>query len=634
MSCTNRWRAAGTKLHCQSTQVTSAHPYGALIPRRGPRRSAVMLLVRALGSENEARRVVGGVRWWQARCGVGHGQKGLGDEATLLLRQRRRRRPASTDDPEANVHRSETDETRCLLGLLFWEREPGKPRSTDFHLNTPSPALQDLRASYLFLIEPPPEAAHRHIKPSHIVGSGDSAGGGLALAFLQAVRDSGLPPPAGGVLVSPWCDLHRSFPSIFLNTDTDIVPATSLAIYKPSPLWPPPPDDLLRSPAGNQPDAVVVPPDNEDRNRVVEIPVIRPDDRETVVRFTKEDGTPVEIRSQIQLYTTNNLLMHPLVSLAPAYLGGLPLLFFIASGQEVLRDEIGRAANPEKYPVSDTVTKLYPAYEGIESRIDNDAAHVISMMFIATNPAKYCYRAIATFIKHVTDMPPTSALQKHKPPPLLLQTSDLTPGETVLSPAALSPVAEDDPPTSAPPSATTRPTRFSRMTSFRQGSSLFSRPSKRTSVGHEDEHTDLLAGDPVIYHGGWTKAEPPEHDISTTMVRERITTHGVIRPFEPEPELPTLHIDSVHLSIISARCAQVYLAKSSGGGEVEGKGEWWSVVWALDDVDERPPPSGLVVRCNTAEALALALAAAATKRKRNAQLAAAASVSRTGKRMA
>jgi hypothetical protein len=92
------------------------------------------------------------------------------------------------------------------------------------------------------------------------------------------------------------------------------------------------------------------------------------------------------------------------------------------------------------------------------NRVILDAAHVIPMMFIATNPA--CYRA-------------TIALQKYKPP-LLLQTSDLTAGETVLSPVALLPAAEDDPPRSAPPSAPTKPTRFSRMTSFRRGSSLFS----------------------------------------------------------------------------------------------------------------------------------------------------------------
>jgi acetyl esterase/lipase len=126
----------------------------------------------------------------------------------------------------------------------------------------------------------------------------------------------------------------------------DIVPATGLTIYKPSPLWPPPPNDvnqqvyeLLRNPAGNRPSAVA-PPDNDNRNRVAEIPIIRPEDRETVVRVTNEDGTPVEIRNQIQLYTTNDLLIHPLVSPALAYLGGLPPLFFIASDREVLRDEI------------------------------------------------------------------------------------------------------------------------------------------------------------------------------------------------------------------------------------------------------------------------------------------------------
>ncbi|KAH9023202.1 hypothetical protein EDB84DRAFT_1509362 [Lactarius hengduanensis] len=63
----------------------------------------------------------------------------------------------------------------------------------------------------------------------------------------------------------------------------------------------------------------------------------------------------------------------PLVSPALAYLGGFPPLFVIASDREVLRDEIvftaHRAANPEKYPVSDAVKTLYPSYEGIESRM-------------------------------------------------------------------------------------------------------------------------------------------------------------------------------------------------------------------------------------------------------------------------
>ena len=127
----------------------------------------------------------------------------------------------------------------------------------------------------------------------------------------------------------------------------DIIPATRLTICKPSSLWPPPPNDvnqqvheLPRNSAQNVRGKAIIPPDNEDANRVGETPVTRPEDRETMVRVTSEHGTPVEIRNQIKLYTTNDLLIHPLISPALAYLGGLPPLFFVASKREVLRDEI------------------------------------------------------------------------------------------------------------------------------------------------------------------------------------------------------------------------------------------------------------------------------------------------------
>jgi acetyl esterase/lipase len=58
------------------------------------------------------------------------------------------------------------------------------------------------------------------VKPEHIVIAGDSAGGGISLALLQVIRDAGLPQPAGGVLISPWCDLTHSFPSVKDNTAT------------------------------------------------------------------------------------------------------------------------------------------------------------------------------------------------------------------------------------------------------------------------------------------------------------------------------------------------------------------------------------------------------------------------------
>jgi acetyl esterase/lipase len=72
----------------------------------------------------------------------------------------------------------------------------------------------------LFLIRPPQDALHRPVNPAHIILAGDSAGGGITLALLQILRDTGLPLPAGAVLISPWCDLSHSFLSIHTNTKT------------------------------------------------------------------------------------------------------------------------------------------------------------------------------------------------------------------------------------------------------------------------------------------------------------------------------------------------------------------------------------------------------------------------------
>ncbi len=43
--------------------------------------------------------------------------------------------------------------------------------------------------------------------PRSVAIGGDSAGGGLTVAALTAIRDAGLPPPAAGVCISPWTDL-------------------------------------------------------------------------------------------------------------------------------------------------------------------------------------------------------------------------------------------------------------------------------------------------------------------------------------------------------------------------------------------------------------------------------------------
>jgi acetyl esterase/lipase len=48
------------------------------------------------------------------------------------------------------------------------------------------------------------------VDPKHVIVSGMSAGGCLALAMLLAVRDQGLPLPAAGVLMSPAADLSAA----------------------------------------------------------------------------------------------------------------------------------------------------------------------------------------------------------------------------------------------------------------------------------------------------------------------------------------------------------------------------------------------------------------------------------------
>jgi monoterpene epsilon-lactone hydrolase len=61
-------------------------------------------------------------------------------------------------------------------------------------------ALEDSVTAYRWLLI-------KGVSPSHIVFVGDSAGGGLCLATLIALRDKGIPLPAAAVALSPWTDL-------------------------------------------------------------------------------------------------------------------------------------------------------------------------------------------------------------------------------------------------------------------------------------------------------------------------------------------------------------------------------------------------------------------------------------------
>jgi acetyl esterase/lipase len=58
---------------------------------------------------------------------------------------------------------------------------------------------------------------------SEIAIVGESAGGGLALAALVALRDAGGPQAACGIAVSPWTDLTLSGDSMDANAAEDVV---------------------------------------------------------------------------------------------------------------------------------------------------------------------------------------------------------------------------------------------------------------------------------------------------------------------------------------------------------------------------------------------------------------------------
>jgi epsilon-lactone hydrolase len=105
---------------------------------------------------------------------------------------------------------------RELIGRLsmatgMWVLAP------DYRLAPKDPfpaAVDDALAAYRWLLG-------AGIEPGHIAISGDSAGGGLALATLLALRDAGEQLPAAAVLLSPWTDLTCSGDSYVSRAESD-----------------------------------------------------------------------------------------------------------------------------------------------------------------------------------------------------------------------------------------------------------------------------------------------------------------------------------------------------------------------------------------------------------------------------
>ena len=446
---------------------------------------------------------------------------------------------------------------------------------------------------------------------------------------------------------------------------------------------------------------------------------------------------------QFQFYAENRLLRHPLVSPALGYLGGLPPLLIIAGNGEVLRDEIvytlvtfsleigitkltdchtchraHRAAHPEKFPVSEDVRKFYPTFEGIKDKMRAtpvhlqiydgkvfadrfwgvrysftptiDAAHILPNLFPFATPAKFCVRAIISFIRHVTHMPPKTVLMISP----LVTTASSSSGSSLARPSidSSSESGSDGPVhrfssetagvrakaqeryriVASLSQATTR-LRGRSAQIFRFGNEEISviGPSSRSSsrddgrcgegqASESKEPQVVFAGDGAVYEH-WVRHHCDSVSLPTAdphlksgdykpMIRERVSTQGMIRPLEHEQGLPAFWL-SPHLvgfipeivlerymaakqgadqkfastikGIEKARARNVERASrdlvqratalrrhfgTAGSGSVVSAGGVWRLAWALD-ADECPPPSSIVGRLDTEEALRFAQAA-------------------------
>ncbi|KAJ9613931.1 hypothetical protein H2200_002067 [Cladophialophora chaetospira] len=264
--------------------------------------------------------------------------------------------------------------------------------------------LQDCLAAYLYLL-----SIH---DGSEIILAGDSAGAGMIVSILCLLRDQALPLPAGAILISPWVDLSHSFPSLGGNADFDYIPPYGF-MQKPSAAWPPPNDEELatirklanssgssaKAPEKSQVASSVSTQNEGDINPSPQLPL-----------SLELDGKLVTLKDQIQMYATNQLLAHPLVSpvLQPS-LGGLPPILILTGGGEILRDEqiylAHKMANPSKYPLGSAYQARYDPDGNILKRykptpvqlqVWDDLCHVAPTLSF-TRPAKYMYRSIAQF---------------------------------------------------------------------------------------------------------------------------------------------------------------------------------------------------------------------------------------------
>jgi acetyl esterase/lipase len=371
--------------------------------------------------------------------------------------------------------------------------------------------LQDCIAAYLQLLE--------DFEPSQILFAGDSAGGGMVLSMLVTLRDQGQPLPAGTILLSPWVDLTHSFPSVAGDGVGDYIPPHGFH-HKPSMVWPPPNTDELRDLAAT--------PIKKKKSKDDLSSMSFPDDRK--VPHADRDltiyvnGENITIKDQIQMYSTNHMLAHPLVSpVQQPSLGGLPPMLIQVGGAELLRDEqmyiAHKAANPTSYPPSQSImneygmqsedVSKYPPTD-VQLQVWDDLCHVPHTLSF-TRPAKYMYRSVAQF------------------------------GAWALGQAQHMP---------APPIEDDQISIISSGTGTDNESSTNVTGNKARGGDHVESFRPSPQGQKP--NGVVGRAGDPLPQFEDHMIRQRVDRHGVTYPLAPEAELKCLHLDPESIGAIKS----------------------------------------------------------------------------------
>ncbi|EAW06612.1 lipase/esterase family protein [Aspergillus clavatus NRRL 1] len=523
--------------------------------------SAATTIINQLGSKGVSR--VGGEKWWQWR-GPSDGLKGEWIEMKKDYNERKR---AKGDYPS---------QKRIMLyihgGAYFF--------GTEYRLAPQFPfpcALQDCLAAYLYLLD-------EH-DPKNIIFAGDSAGGGMVLSILVILRDQGLPLPAGAILISPWVDLTHSFPSVVSDCPGDYIPPNGFR-HKPSAAWPPPNADeieAMRKSAGKSSSKSVVEQILLNKNSEAHETAVKgysveqggPEAMEPAFPGTQAtihdgcgnikipiEGKTIELKDQIQMYVTNQLISHPLVSpvLQPS-LGGLPPLQILVGGGERLRDEqfylAHKAANPTAYSPSnafldqyDPTREILHKYPGtyVQLQVWDDLCHVTPALSF-TRPAKYMYRSIAQFGAWALACAQTSGID-------------------IIDDDEISPISSTD--TDGPSAAT-------------KGVQKQNTDISTASVGR--------AGDPL----------PSFRD---RMIRQRVDKRGHIYPLEPPASYAVLQRSKSHIGTMNPHLVTKWISSK----------QEWDIKFAKaklrvqrqrlkelahgfqDFEGETPPPSSLAAR--------------------------------------